>query len=238
MFEDDPNSHISGIGVAVFYIVITTGFKYYKDGLTQQYRLQEAEFKQIQTELTLLKTQVNPHFFFNTLNNLYALSLDKSDRVPGVILEISNLMRYVLDSSKQKKALLSDEIDFLESYVALEKLRLSDKTSINLSVTGNLNNKRIAPMLLIPFIENSFKHGPNSSKDDGYITIDLHADENKFHFMVENTKSPSHQSVNQDSPNVGLENIKRRLQLIYPDRHRLSVIEKSDTFRIELDLEL
>ena len=122
MIEKDPDSHTSGLGIAIMFIVMSTGFRYYGRGVKQQYLLQEAEFKRVQAELAVLKSQVNPHFFFNTLNNLYALSLDKSNRVPDVILKLSELMRYVLDSSQKKTVPLEDELRFIGNFVELERI--------------------------------------------------------------------------------------------------------------------
>ena len=238
IIEKTPGSQTSGIGTAIGYIIVTSGFKYYRLGVKQQYRLQEVEFKQLQTELALLRSQVNPHFFFNTLNNLYSLSLDKSERVPEVILKISDLMRYVLDSSKQKTVPLSDEVRFLESYVALEKLRLSGNTDVRMTVDGNLNGKHIAPMLLAPFIENSFKHGINQSARGGYIHIDLRMNENDFSFIIENSKPLSADPDQNGSPKLGLKNVKIRLELLYPDTHELLSREDESIYRVELGIRL
>jgi len=238
IIEKTPGSQTSGIGTAIGYLIVTSGFKYYRLGVKQQYRLQEVEFKQLQTELALLKSQVNPHFFFNTLNNLYALSLDKSDQVPEVILKISDLMRYVLDSSKQKTVPLSDEVRFLESYLALEKLRLSGNTDVRMTVDGNLNGKHIAPMLLAPFIENGFKHGINKSVKGGYIHIDLKMNENDLSFTIENSKSRSADPDQDDSSKLGLRNVKRRLELLYPDTHELSSREDEKIYRVDLGIQL
>lgn len=234
----DPESHISGIATAFFYIVITTAIKYSKNAITYQYRLQEAESKQLQTELALLKSQVNPHFFFNTLNNLYALSLDKSGRVPEVILELSNLMRYVLDSSRAKFVDLEDEYAFLKNYLALEKLRLSKKTSIQIKSHGILRGKQIAPMLFIPFVENSFKHGLNASTHQGYVHIDIAVDNNSINFSIENSKPKTPQATKNDTPQTGLNNVKRRLELLYPGRHTLSIRDNGDSYSIKLSLDL
>ena len=238
IIENDPNARTSGLATAIGYIIITTGFKYYRLGLKQQHRLQEAEFKQLQTELSLLKSQVNPHFFFNTLNNLYALSLDKSERVPEVILKISDLMRYVLESSKRKTVPLTDEVHFLESYVALEKLRLSGNADIQMSVNGNLDGTSIAPMLLAPFIENSFKHGMNTSAKGGYIHIQFDVGSHDMHFTIENSKPLSSKLEQNGSARMGLENVKRRLDLLYPDTHELSIQEDETKHRVDLSIRL
>ena len=239
IIEKDPGSHTSGIGTAIFYIIFTTGIRYYRSGLVQQYRLPEAEFKQLQTELALLKSQINPHFFFNTLNNLYSLSLDKSDRVPGVILELSDLMRYVLDSSKETTVDLENEYNFLKSYLALEKLRLSTDVDIQLTSSSNLSGKHITPMLLIPFLENSFKHGLNASAGSGYLHIDMSVNsENIFHFTIENSKPEKSNTAKNSSPQMGLKNVKRRLELLYPHKHILSIKDNEHDYKIKLDLQL
>lgn len=235
---NDPNSHTSGIGLAIFYLIFSTALKYYRQGIKNKYRLQEAEFKQLQTELALLKSQVNPHFFFNTLNNLYALSLDKSERVPEMILKISNLMRYVLDSSNKKDVELNREIEFLKDYIALEKLRFRTESDIQFQIIGQTDGKRIAPMLLIPFIENSFKHGANSATDNFYIHIDLLINENGLSFSVKNNKSQNFNVYSQSSSKSGLNNVKRRLELLYPDKHKLMIQENTESYDVNLEIKL
>jgi len=235
---NEPGSHTSGIATAIFYMVITAGFKYYRDGVRQQMLLQAAEFKQVETELALLKSQINPHFFFNTLNNLYALSLEKSDLVPEMIIKISDLMRYVLDSSKKKTVQLSEEIQFLESYVELEKLRLSGEADIQISVSCNINGKKIAPMLLAPFVENSFKHGLSASAKDGFIHMNFISDGNDFQFIIENHNPAPTQQDQNGSSKMGLENVKRRLELLYPESHQLIIEENEISYKVKLEIRL
>jgi len=235
---NDPNSHTSGIGLAIFYLAFSTALKYYRQGIKNKYRLQEVEFKQLQTELTLLKSQVNPHFFFNTLNNLYALSLDKSERVPEMILKISNLMRYVMDSSKKKEVELNQEFEFLKNYIALEKLRFSTESDIQFQIVGQTEGKRIAPMLLIPFIENCFKHGANSTTGNFYIHIDLIIIENGISFLVKNSKQENYKADSQSSSKSGLNNVKRRLELLYPTRYKLEIQENTDSYAVNLEIKL
>lgn len=234
----DPNSHTSGIGLAIFYLAFSTALKYYRQGIKNKYRLQEAEFKQLQTELALLKSQVNPHFFFNTLNNLYALSLDKSELVPEMILKISDLMRYVLESSRKKEVGLRQEVEFLQNYIALEKLRFHTASDIKFRIAGQTEKKMIAPMLLIPFIENSFKHGASSTTGNFYIHIDLAINENGLFFSVKNNKQENYKAVSQSSSKSGLNNVKRRLELLYPNRHKLEIQEKAELYEVNLEIKL
>ena len=233
---NDPNSHTSGILVVIFYLVFSTAIKYYRQGIKSKYRLQETEFKQLQTELALLKSQVNPHFFFNTLNNLYALSLDNSEQVPGVILKISDLMRYVMESSKKKVVTVSQEIEFLQNYIALEKLRLNPDSDIRFQINGDTNGKMIAPMLFIPFVENSFKHCTNSITGNLFIHIDLAVKENLLNFSVKNSNGED--VASKSSSKSGLENVKRRLELLYPAKHQLTIEKCQESFNVNLAIEL
>ena len=238
VIEKDPDSHTSGLGIAIMFIVMSTGFRYYGRGVKQQYLLQEAEFKRVQAELAVLKSQVNPHFFFNTLNNLYALSLDKSNRVPDVILKLSELMRYVLDSSQKKTVPVEDELRFIGNFVELERLRLSGTPDIRLRINGNLNGLHIAPMLLVPFVENSFKHGMSHSARNGFVSIVSEFQGEDFLFAIENSKPEGDLHERKDSDGMGLRNVKRRLELLYPESHRLSIREDERTYKVELRIRL
>jgi hypothetical protein len=235
---NDPEGNTSGILMALFFVVFSTGMKYFKEGITKQYRFQEDRFKQVQTELALLKSQVNPHFFFNTLNSLYALSLEKSDQVPDVVLKLSDLMRYVLDSSNKKTVPLEDEVQFLKSYISLEQLRLPEKTDIRVSVKGDLQTHCIAPMLLIPFVDNSFKHGLSSSIGDGYIHVSITIERKNLHFQVKNSKPQPESRDKTERPGMGLENVKRRIALLYPDKHQLNIADNPKSYCVELLLNL
>jgi len=235
---NDPNSHTSGIGTTLFFIVFSMGMKYFTEGLTRQHHIQEDRYKQVQTELALLKSQINPHFFFNTLNSLYSLSLEQSQQVPKVILELSDLLRYVLDSGKKKSVPLKDEVQFIKNYISLEKLRLPESADIRISVKGDLNSHSIAPMLLIPFVDNSFKHGLSSSIEDGYIHVDITMEKKHLSFRIENSKPKIESRENGDRPGVGLENVKRRISLLYPDKHQLNIRGNPHNFCVELILTL
>jgi len=234
--ERDPGSHINGFAVAFFLIIITSGLKYYIQGLRQRYLIQEAEFKQVKTELALLKSQIQPHFFFNTLNNLYALSLDKSDRVPEVIIALSELMRYILNSSKKKEVPLIEEVKFVENYLGLEKLRFTENADIRFNVLGDTSGKKITPMLLIPFVENSFKHGMMEPQKNGYIHVSLAIRKSELEFIVENSKTDLVQKRKKSSNQFGLKNVKRTLELLYPKTHRLTILDEEKRYRIELKL--
>jgi sensor histidine kinase YesM len=234
--ERDPGSHINGFAVAFVLIVISSSLKYYIQGLRQRYLIQEAEFKQVKTELALLKSQIQPHFFFNTLNNLYALSLDKSDRVPDVIIALSELMRYILDSSKEKEVPLAEEVKFVENYLGLEKLRFTEIADIRFEVLGDTGGRKIAPMLFIPFVENSFKHGMMESQRSGYVHVSLTIRENELELAVENSKSELAERRENGSNHLGLKNVKRTLELLYPKAHELTITDGEKRYRVDLKL--
>lgn len=222
----------------IFAVVIATAVKTVKDGFKQRIRLQEIKARHLQSELNLLKSQVNPHFFFNTLNNLYSLSLDSSEKLPEMTQKFRDLIAYMLESSKEETVEVTQERDFLENYISLEKLRLSGNCAVNIDVTGDLQGKTIAPMLLIPFVENSFKHGV-SAADDFFVSMELKVEEDTLTFTIKNNmrlkpgtggKSPSTKS--------GLKNVKRRLELLYPKRHNLKIEEKDKIFKVTLEIKL
>ena len=219
-------------------LFITTSIKLIKKGIFERLEFKEINEKQLQTELTLLKSQVNPHFFFNTLNNLYSLSLQKSDEVPDVVLKLSDLMRYVLECGKKQKVSLSKEVEHIKSYISLEKLRYSRNFEIKFETDGNISKKTIAPMLLIPFVENAFKHGMFSKAKNSFLHISLKVVMNRLIFSVVNSKPENSLENNSNSTGTGLENVKRRLQLLYPERHDLEIIDTKDKYKIKLNIVL
>jgi LytS/YehU family sensor histidine kinase len=167
---------------------LTTGLKFYRDWTEQQRQLQEKEKQQIALELSFLKAQVHPHFFFNTLNNLYSLTLQKSDLAPEVVLKLSSLMGYMLYESGAPYMPLDKEIANLENYIALERLRFGDRLTLSFEKEGiTQNHIQIPPLLLLTFVENSFKHGMSQTVGEGRIDISLKADKNELVFRVDNS---------------------------------------------------
>ena len=183
-------------------------------------------------ELALLKSQVNPHFLFNTLNNIYSLVYHKSDEAPDAVMKFSSIMRYVLYDSKEEKVLLEKEIEYLESYIELQKLRIKEPDFVYQKVEGNFEGTFIAPMLLIPFVENAFKH---ASKDyHPGISINLYSDKQQILFEVSNFKQKEIQTVEKPFSGIGLSNIRRRLELIYPGRYVLEIKTENDQYKVKL----
>jgi len=185
-------------------------------------------------ELNLLKNQVNPHFLFNTLNNIYSLSFKKSDKAPESILKLSSLMRYMLKDSSEKKVLLSKELDYIKDFIDLQRLRYPNGGHINFLVSSDKETYEIAPLLLIPFIENGFKHGETNNPDFP-LQISIAAENGRLQLFVKNIKAKG----NKDESNgIGLVNVQKRLALLYPDSHELSIKEDEVNYICQLTIYL
>ncbi|RFZ92010.1 histidine kinase [Mucilaginibacter conchicola] len=191
----------------------------------------------LEAELSALKAQVHPHFLFNTLNNLYALSLDQSPKSPQLILGLSDILRYMLYECNTDEVPLEKEIFMMQQYVRLEKLRYEDRIDITFNIDGNLQDKLIAPLLILPFIENAFKHGVSEKTGDVWININITIRGNHFKLKVANSKAEVAPTTEQQG-HIGLKNVQKRLELLYPDASHLKLMDDEDTFLAVLDLEL
>ncbi len=217
----------------------TTIYKVMNDWLIQQRDKKELESQTLQSELKFLKSQINPHFLFNTLNSLYALTLKKSDLAPEIVLKLSEMMRYMLYECNEKEVPLQKEINYMKNYLELEKLRHGAKMLINLNVNGEITDQKISPLILIPFIENSFKHGINNQITQGFVNLELNIFDNDLQMILENSKSPSLPKIgDKRSGGIGLVNVRRRMTILYPDHHHLETKESPNTYKIELNLNL
>ncbi len=185
-------------------------------------------------ELDLLKQQLNPHFFFNTLNNLYALSLQRSERTPESILQLSELMRYVIYKAREPFVSIQEEVKYLNDYLQLQKIRL--KRSLDLRFEEEIadSTTMIAPLLLIVFVENAFKHGIENAERPAFLYISLKADERSVHFVCKNSFEPAHHV----HTGIGLTNLRKRLELLYPQKHRLSTGAVNGEFVASLEIDL
>lgn len=199
-----------------------------RDSLYRQQKKKEAELK-------LLKAQLNPHFLFNTLNNLYGLSVAKSDKLPDLMLRLSNLLRYSLYETKEQLVPLNKEIEYLKNYISLEKIRL-ESTEVDFKINGNTSDKKIAPMLFIIFVENAFKY---LSSEKRKIDIKIVSKKDKLYFSCKNTTDNVLPEENLKKSKIGLKNAKKRLALMYPKSHILNVFSKKEnTFVVDLTLEI
>jgi LytS/YehU family sensor histidine kinase len=223
--------------LVLIFLIVTTLLKFTRDSITLQeveLRIKEIEKQKIEAELQALKAQVNPHFFFNTLNSLYSLSLDKSDKAPELILKLSELMRFVIYDSRDDFVTMEKQLEFMKSYVYLERLRMDEHLRLTFTVTGSNLQIRIAPLIFIAFIENAFKH-VSKTIPDPYIIISFDLEKtDSVHFIVENSRDPV--VSNPVNRGLGLSNVRQRLNLLYPDMHDLKLEEKPDTYRVELTI--
>ena len=195
----------------------------------------ELALREHQLELELLKTQLNPHFFFNTLNNIYSLVYKKSDNAPAAVMKLSEIMRYLIYGSKAELVPLEKEVEQLENYIELEKLRIKDPDFIDYHITGDISSHIIPPMLLITFAENAFKHGKRKVKSPG-INIEITAEKDRLTYSVKNylliepNNSPHGEGL-------GMQNTRRRLELLYPDKHSLRIDRDNNSYEVKLELD-
>jgi two-component system LytT family sensor kinase len=183
---------------------------------------QELETKTAVAELTFLKAQINPHFFFNTLNSIYALTYINAASAREVILKLSGMMRYLLYETPHNSTTLAKELAFIQNYVEIMKLRLNDNMVVELLLPHYLSDIPIAPMLLLPFVENAFKHGVDDNLD-GSIAIMIAVEDNQLNLVVKNTITACAHHTDVDEKGIGLVNTQRRLELLYPERHSLTI---------------
>lgn len=203
-----------------------------------QRQLLQTEKEKVQVELKALKAQINPHFFFNTLNGIYAMSLEKDDRLPGTVLQLSQLMRYFLYDTREEFVPLAREWEMVEDYIALQKMRSGKQLHITVDSPDEIGQQQLPPVLLITFLENAFKHGAKGNTGDVYIDVRLSLPPGKLVFRVENTKGEIDEVEPEAYRGLGLENVRRRLALLYPGKHHLQVYEQSDNFTVILELDL
>ncbi len=194
------------------------------------------ENEKLTAELNFLKAQINPHFLFNTLNNLYYLAYTKSENTTEVIAKLSQMMRYMIYESNHAKVLLSKEIEYMQSYISLERLRLNNQIPINFNIEGNPENIWIAPLIFVTFLENAFKHGVNNSDPKAWVNLTIDIAGKECIYTVENSK-PSMPQGNEKS-GIGLQNVQRRLELSYPGQYSLDVTENAEQYRVQLKLTL
>ncbi|MGB5500349.1 MAG: histidine kinase [Maribacter sp.] len=225
----------------LYVVSFVTAIKITADWLQENNKFHNLEKRQLTTELKFLRSQVSPHFFFNTLNNIYALTLEKSDKAPEVVLKLSELMRYLLYATKKPKQDLKNEIDCIQNYIDLERIRFDDSLEVNMHISGELENKKISPMLLIPLIENCFKHGASQNIGKMYIDVDIRVEEDDLFFKVSNTipKKSKKSKAKDIGGGIGLLNVKKRLELGYDKSdYVLNIYEQGSKFYVELKLKV
>lgn len=217
-----------------FFVVISSLLKFTTDWFVNETVQRNLVSEKKDMELQFLKSQLNPHFLFNSLNNIYSLAYQKSDKTADAILKLSEMMRYMIYESNDSWVALSKEIEYVNSYVELQKLRFKDGAAVEINITGEIDGQKIIPLILISFVENAFKHGVANDHSDP-IKIDITANQKILHFSVTNRKSVGHKDA---MGGVGLNNVERRLQLLYPDRYKLNIVNSATHYTSALMLDL
>jgi len=224
--------------VAMFMFSFTMA-KFANDYFTREDAVKMMEKKQVESELNFLKSQINPHFLFNTLNSIYSLALKKSDQTAEVVLKLSDLLRYILYECNTDRILLSKEIETLNNYVELERIRTRSTDRIRFSVDGDPGQIKVAPLIWISFVENAFKHGMGSRAADGFVNIEMNITPEAVIFKCLNNYGESkaaYTPTGKSAGGIGMENLKKRLALIYPEKHKLKIEKNEGIFFVELIL--
>lgn len=220
------------------FMFMYPGLKYLRIGTKTQFKLDLEEKKRIKAENELLKSQVNPHFMFNTLNSIYSLIISKDSMSGEAVLKLSGLMRYMLEDSKNKTVSLKQEYDFLQNYIDLERIRLNDMCKIKFDFIGDFKGKYIAPMLFIPFVENAFKHGISAQSGINYINIVMISENHEVSLHVENRIATKSNIPVHKQNKIGIDNVTQRLDLQYPGKHTLQISEEDDIYIVDLRIVL
>ena len=226
------------ITLHIIIFIISFSYKLFLDQASDQKIKQRLREEKLATELGFLKAQINPHFLFNTLNNLFSMARKFEDQsVANSIAKLSHLMRYMLYETNVAYISLDKEIDYIQNYIQLQKLRIAedDDIHINFEIKGETHLKSVPPMLLIPFVENAFKHGislENKSKIDIYLSVN----KDSWSFRVENTVNILSKNNKSDDAHIGLENVKKRLLLLYPNKHTIDIQEVNGVFIAQMHL--
>lgn len=234
-FEVKPTILFS-IFVLLFILACSTAWRMIRDKINADKQASEKENENLKTELTLLRSQVSPHFMFNVLNNMVSLARKQSDQLEPSLIKLSSLMRYMLYEADEDKVQLEKEIDYLQSYIDLQQQRFGAKVQVNVSLQLPETSYEIEPMLLIPFVENAFKHGTGLIPD-ARIDIELHAMNGLLQFSVKNRYNAEYE-IKDKTSGIGLTNVKRRLNLLYRNNYELLINKKDDWFVAKLKLYL
>lgn len=220
--------------ITTIFLFLSTVLKFTTDWFLNERVQRDLENQRLTAELSFLKSQINPHFLFNSLNSIYSLAYQKSDTTPEAILKLSEIMRYMLYECNDNKVELSKELQYLQNYIDLQKIRFANKAYINFDVTGEVTNQHIVPLLLISFIENAFKHGV-ANDEASPISLKINIEDGHLYFFIRNKK---HAHNRDSSGGIGLANVRRRLDLLYPGKYNLDIRDEADTYTVQLSLVL
>lgn len=219
----------------LFFLAISSSYRLITDNLEDQQKIKERENERLKSELSFLRSQISPHFIFNVLNSIVSLSRRKPERVEPVVVKLSELMRYMLYESDDAKISIDHEAEYLKAYIELQHLRFGDDISINFNIKNLDTTLSIEPMLLIPFVENAFKHGAGMIMNPT-IDIDLQTTHKRLIFEIKNKVNRQSNGIKDSSSGIGLNNVKRRLELLYPDNHKLTIKDGIDFYVVHLEI--
>lgn len=223
---------------SLFVVIFVSMLRFAKDWFELEARKKEIENEKLTAELGFLKEQINPHFLFNTLNNLYYLAYTKSENTTEVIAKLSQMMRYMIYESNHPQVPMSKEIEYMQNYISLERLRLNNQIPITFDVSGDAATAKIAPLILITFLENAFKHGVDANDEKSWVRVSIRVNGNSCLYTVENSKRLNGAAVGAEKSGIGLRNVHRRLELSYPGNFDIKVDDKADRYKVELQLRL
>ncbi|MFD2863247.1 sensor histidine kinase [Mucilaginibacter antarcticus] len=225
---------VSTFFTSILFVFLSIILKFSTDWFLNERIQRDLENQRLSAELAFLKSQINPHFLFNSLNSIYSLAYQHSENTPGAILKLSEIMRYMLYECNDNKVDLSKELQYLQNYIDLQKIRFGNNAQIDYKIDGEVTDQKIVPLLLIAFIENAFKHGIGNDTQSPIIMV-ISIDKEHLQFYIENKKYTN----NRDAiGGIGLSNVKRRLDLLYPGKYNLQIRDEIDTYTCELSLVL
>ena len=217
--------------------ILSTIFQILSEWFRHERDRRELEAQKTQSELRFLKSQINPHFLFNTLNNLYALTLKKSDTAPEIVLKLSDMMRYMLYECNEKQVPLEKEIRYIQNYLDLERIRQGGDVDIVFEIDGEVRDQRVAPLLFIPFIENSFKHGVNRALKNAFVHLNMKISDSGIEMELKNSKPDSLPGgLPHRAGGIGLVNVRHQLQLLYPGKHKLKIEDSPVSYIVQLKI--
>jgi len=227
-------NHLSSLPIVLGFAFM---IKFVKRWWQKQKETELLAKEKTKAELQLLKAQVHPHFLFNTLNNIYFFTLTNSAQAPVMIKKLSGLLNYILNECDQPLVPLEKEIKMIQDYMALEKIRYAEQMQMTIDIEDNYTGKMIAPLLLIPFVENCFKHGASKMITEPWVKLTIYIENNKLHFTIRNSKPLSIEPVTAKG-NIGLKNVRKRLELLYPGTHELNIVSEPGSYAVYLILQL
>jgi len=221
------------------FIVIFVGMLRFAEGWFEfEAKKKEIENEKLSAELNFLKAQINPHFLFNTLNNLYYLAYTKSENTTEVIAKLSQMMRYMIYDSNYPQVPLTKEIEYMQNYISLERLRLNNQIPIKFDIKGSPDTILITPLIFITFLENAFKHGVTNTSTGAWVNISIELNGKECIYMVENSKIIRTNPIKEEKSGFGLQNVQRRLELSYPGQFQLRFEDKPDRYFVQLNISL